>query len=169
MERLAEPSSVERGEELLKLVSGPYEVNPYTAAEVAEKAVFRHFRPMELWVGREFIRRCLLPGTYYFDVYLLTEAALDFMRREPEAFWRMTIPYAHRIDAVCFRDREVWLLEFKIRLKYSAIGQLQGYRDWFERQYAPKKFVRLGVAFAIDTPELHATCERLGITLWHIR
>ena len=160
---------VERGEEILKLAVGPYEVDEITGPVIADKIVYRHFRPMELWVGREFVRRALLPGLYYFDVYLLTEEAKRFMQREPEQFWRMTIPYAHRIDAVCWREEAVWLLEFKIRLKYSAVGQLQGYRDWFDREYAPRKPIRLGVAYAIDTPELHETCDRLGITRWHIR
>jgi len=150
---------------LIELAKGPYEVTPATAEIIADKIRFRHFRPGELLLGKEFIRRCIIPGTYYFDVYLLTEEAIDWMRRQPEAVWRMGIPYAHRIDAVCFTDDLIWLIEFKIRLKYSGIGQLAGYEDWFKRQYRFGKPVQTLVVFWYDRPELHETCKRLRIKM----
>jgi hypothetical protein len=159
----------ERERSLIELAKGPYEVNAYSGPLLAETIAFRHFRPMELYLAKEFIRKAIIPGTYYFDVYLLTEEAKDFMIKNPEAFWRMAIPYAHRIDAVCFTEEKIYLIEFKIRLKYSAIGQLQGYLDWFKRDYHPTKPVELVVVVAYDRPELHETCERLGIKLIKLR
>jgi len=156
---------VARPEALIELAKGPYIVTVETGPVVADRITFRHFRRMELLLGREFIRRAIIPGEYYFDVYLFTEEALDWMARQPEELWRAAVPYAHRIDAVCFRPEEVVLIEFKIRLKYSAIGQLLGYRDWFRRQYKPDKPVRLVTVCAYDRPELHETCAKEGIEI----
>jgi len=150
-------------EALIELAKGPYIVTAETGPILADRITFRHFRRMELLIGREFIRRAIIPGEYYFDVYLFTEEALDWMRRMPEELWRAAVPYAHRIDAVCFRPEEVALIEFKPRLKYSAIGQLLGYRDWFRRQYKPDKPLRLVTVCLYDRPELHETCAKEGI------
>jgi len=49
---------------LIELAKGPYEVTPATAEIIADKIRFRHFRPGELLLGKEFIRRCIIPGTY---------------------------------------------------------------------------------------------------------
>jgi len=159
----------EEEKSLIELAIGPYEINAYSGPLLADKIYFRHFRPVELYLAREFIRKAIIPGTYYFDVYLLTDEAKDWMRRNPEEFWKITIPYAHRIDAVCFTEEKIYLIEFKIRLKYSAIGQLQGYLDWFKRDYHPTKPVELVVVAAYDRPELHETLERLGIKLILLR
>ena len=148
---------------LIQLARGPYYVDELTGPKIAEQVWFRHFRPAELWLAKEFIRKATIPGKYYFDVYLLTEEGEDFLRREPEALWRMVIPYCHRIDAACYHDDIVSLIEFKLRLKYSALGQLAGYRDWFRRQYMPREEIELVAVYAYDRPELHETCERLGI------
>jgi len=154
---------------IIQLARGPYDVDEQTGPRVAQEVWFRHFRPAELWIAREFIRKAILPGRYYFDVYLLTEEAEDFIRKEPEALWRMAIPYMHRIDAVCYYDNKVALIEFKLRLKYSAIGQLAGYRDWFKRQYAPREEVELIAVYRFERPELWETCDRLGIRRIRLR
>jgi len=156
-------------EALIELARGPYRLTKETAIEVAEKVWFRHFRPAEIAIAKEFIRSAVLEGTYYFDVYLLTEEALDWMRRQPEAMVRMAIPYAHRIDAVCIRREVIWLMEFKTRLKYSAIGQLSGYIDWFRRQYRYPQPVKGLAVFWYDRPELHETCRRLRISILQMK
>jgi len=69
------------------------------------------------------------------------------------------------IDAVCYAKEATYLFEFKLRLKYSAIGQLSGYLDWFKRQYYVKEPVIPVAVFRYDRPELHETCKRLGIRM----
>ena len=157
-ERMAEAA-----EEIIRFAVGPFEVTRETGPAIASQVTFRHFRPMEVLLAREFVRRAVIDGTYYFDVYLLTAEAEDFIRREGEAFWRLAIPYMHRIDGACMEPGGWWLFEFKPRLKYSAIGQLAAYRDWFIRQYQPDRPVRLMVVYALERPELWETCERLEI------
>ena len=148
---------------IIRAAVGPYELTPGKGAELAEKVYFRHFRPMELFIAKEFVRKEYIHGTYYFDVYLFTEEIWDWLKKMPEQYWRMAIPYAHRIDCVIITEDKIYLVEFKIRLKYSAIGQLMGYLDWFKRQYRPTKPVVPLVVYALDRPELHETCDRLGI------
>ena len=157
------------GDELIKLAVGPYHVDVYTGPEIAEKARFRHFHPYEVLLAKEFIRKACLPGTYYFDVYLLTEEAKDWMVKQPENWARMVEVGAHRIDATCETAAEIWLLEFKLRLKYSAIGQLASYRDWFKRDYTPTKPVKAMGVYTLDRPELHETCEKLDIKLYQLK
>jgi len=153
----------------IKCAVGPIELRPGLGPYLADKIYFRHFRPGELWLAKEFVRKELIYGTYYFDVYLFTEEALDWIQRHPEEFWRMVIPYCHRIDCVIFEEDKIRLVEFKIRLKYSAIGQLMGYLDWFKRQYAPTKPVVPTVVYSLERVELHDTCRRLGIELIRLR
>jgi len=160
---------VKTKEAVIELARGPYYVSPETGPEIAEKVWFRHFRPAELWLAKEFIRKALIPGTYYFDVYLLTEDAEDWIRRQPEELWRMAIPYMHRIDMICITEEEIWIVEFKIRLKYSGVGQLLVYRDWFKRQYKPTKPVKLVCVVAYDRPELHETLRKEDIRLIKLR
>ena len=154
---------------VVKLADGPYEVDRTSGPLVAERMRIRHFRTAELWVAREFVRRAVLPGTYYFDVYLLTDDALDWMLRKPENLWSMAVPYMHRIDAVCWQPGAVWILEFKWRLNYSAIGQVLGYRDFFVREYHPDRLTKLMIVATTDRRELHRTLEKEGIELQIIK
>jgi len=158
-----------RSRTYLELAKGPYHVTKVTGPELADKIWFRHFRPMELFLAREFIRKAIIEGMYYFDILLFTEQALEWIRKKPEAIWKIAVPYAHRIDSACWTDEAVYLIEYKVRLKYSAVGQLSVYRDWFKRQYMPDRPVKLVVVFAHDRPELHETCKRLDIQLIKLR
>jgi len=160
---------VEIADFLIKFAIGPFEVNEKTGPLLVDKIWFRHFRPMELFLAREFVRKAILPGLYYFDVYLPTEETWEWFERMPEQYWRMAIPYVHRIDAVCYTDEFVYIIEFKVRLKYSAIGQLEGYADWFNRTYRPRKPIKKMVVYALDRPELHETCDRLNIIRYHMK
>jgi len=157
-----------RSEALIELAKGPYELKPGLGHIIVEKVDFRHFGPMETKVAKAFIRRELLYGTYYFDVYLLTREAIEWMKRYPEKFWRMGIPYAHRIDAVCFTPTEVYVIEFKVRLSYSAIGQTLGYVDWFKRQYRPTKPVIPCIVVLLARPELNETVKKHRIKYFEL-
>jgi len=150
---------------LIELALGPYEVNVYTARKVAREIVYRHYKPIELKIARQFIRECILPGTYYFDVYLLTPEAEQFMARYPPHYWRMAIPYLMKIDAVCYQPEAAWILEFKEELRPSAIGQLITYKDLFTEQYNPEQPVSLMAVVIQDKPALHYTLQRNLIQL----
>ena len=151
------------GEELIKLAVGPFDVDVYTGPLLVDKIRFRHFHPYEVLLAKEFIRKAVRPGRYYFDVYLLTEEGKEWMQKQPEEWARLVEVGAHRIDAICENEKDLTLLEFKLRLKHSAVGQLASYRDWFKRDYTPVKPVRCLVVYSLDKPELHETCDKLNI------
>lgn len=154
---------VEGTEAVIKFGIGPFKVDKVTGPYVAEQVVFRHFKAGELLIAREFIRRAYIEGTYYFDVYLMTAEAEKFIEKHGEEFWRLAIPFMHRIDAVCFTPDVIYLIEFKLRVKYSGIGQLLGYRDWFVRQYKPDRPVKMVLVAVYEIEELEETLRKHDI------
>lgn len=147
----------------IELSVGPYFVTKETAEEMARKIYFRHFKPEELELAREFIRRAILEGYFYFDVYLTTAAAEKLLEEVPEIKIPLAVPWMLRIDAVCWTTGVVWLIEFKERIRTSGIGQLISYKDLFEKQYKPQRPINLMYVAKYDAPELHPLMDKLGI------
>ena len=150
---------------MIELAHGPFEVTKKTGLEIAAKVKFRHFKPVELAIAREFITKAILEGVYYFDVYLLTEKAKKIISETPELNWKIAVPWMYRIDAVCYTFDAVWIIEFKERVSMYAIGELLGYKGMFIKQYEPKKEVRLMLVAKYDEPEVHPVLREHNIRL----
>lgn len=148
------------------LALGPYIVTAETAKEVAERIRFRHYKPDELKVAKRFIAKALLPGTYFFDVYLHTAMSKDILREATPFSITAAVPWMARIDAVCVKGRKHHIIEFKDRLRHSGIGQLICYKDLYMQQYRPTEEPALHYVCERDAPELHTTLEKYNIRLW---
>lgn len=130
---------------------------------VKERLVFKHYKPRELDVAREFIRRRILVGEYYFNVLLKPP-------ERPKRPWETDDEYklwqflrSKEIDCVCITDTNIYLIEFKDRVRPSAIGQILVYRDLFIQQYKPLLPVKLMIVAGEDDPQTRIIAEKQGI------
>ncbi len=74
---------------------------------------------------------------------------------------------SRKVDAVVENDKEIWLLESKIRLNPSALGQAMTYRDLFLRDHPREpKTVRTGLICLDDDPAVRRIAEAQGIQVF---
>jgi len=130
---------------------------------IKERLIFKHYKPRELDVAREFIRRGILKGEYYFNVLLKPP-------ERPREAWESEEEYnvwqflrSKEIDCVCITDTAIYLIEFKDRVRNSAIGQLQNYYDLFVEQYKPTLPVKMMIVAGEDDPQVRRSAEKRGI------
>lgn len=150
----------------IQLATGPYVVTRKNALQIAERIKYRHYKPDELELAKDFVRQALLPGKYYFDYYLMTEAAKKIWEEQAPPTLSDVVPWCMRVDAVVFIGRKVWLLEFKERLRPSGVGQLLTYERLWKEQYGGGKPVLLGYVARVDNADMHSTLEEKGIRWW---
>jgi len=155
-----------RKSDLIQLATGPYEINRDNCIAQAERIRYRHYKPDELEIAKDFIRGCYLPGKYFFDVYLLTAAAKEIFKTIDIPMLKDLVPWLMRIDAICYKARTVFILEIKERLRPSGIGELVTYKQLFLEQYQPDKEIVLGYVVRRDDPTLHTLLSKEQISLW---
>jgi len=157
---------VERKRDYLQLATGPYVVNKATAPTVAEVIKYRHYKPEELQLAKDFVRRCYLPGNYFFDVYLLTYSAKVIEETMAPPALSDIVPWMMRIDCVVVKPGRIWILEIKQRLRAYGLGQLDAYKQLYQAQFHPTKEISLGYVCRDDDPTLHTLLALKGIRLW---
>jgi len=142
---------------------GPYEITKETGPLLVDKIKFRHYKPDELEIAKEFVRRALLPGTYFFDVYLPTTEVKKAIEALPKEYKRITYPGMLRIDAVCLRGKTTWIIEFKERFRPTGIGELMTYQKMFIKEYKPSGKVILAYVSSRPDPDLEKVLHDYGI------
>ena len=150
----------------IQLATGPYVVNRQNAEAIVDRIRFRHYKPDELELAKDFVRRAMLPGEYYFDYYLLTEAARRIAEEQAPPMLKDVVPWMMRVDCVVFIGRKVWIIEFKDRLRPSGLGQLVTYEKLWKEQYGANRPVILGYVARVDNPDMHSTLDEKGIRWW---
>jgi len=150
----------------IQLATGPYDVDKASGVIVAERIKYRHYKAEELQLARDFVRKALLPGKYYFDFYLMTEAARHIASVMQPPTLKDIVPWLMRVDAVCFKGNQVWIIEFKERMRPSGVGQLVSYRKLWQEQYGFGKRLLLGYVVRDDDPTLHSTLNENEIEWW---
>ena len=91
-------------------------------------APIKHYKPREWILAYEAMKRGVIPEQCIWNFRL--DPPLR-PRRPEETEWEYLFWHFLRskeIDAVCFAGDEVWLVEFKDRLRPSGVGQLLVYR-----------------------------------------
>jgi len=117
---------------------------------------------------KAFIRSGMLKGTWYFDVPLETTRSLA-LRKEVERILRLEAKlFVYRIDSVCERDEDIWVLEVKERLRKSGVGEIVTYRMMFEDQYRPEKPIRSGYVYRGEDVDLWNILNAYGIVRFRI-
>lgn len=142
---------------------GPYEITKETGPLLVDKIRFRHYKPDELEIAKEFVRRALVPGIYFFDVYLPTTEVKKAIEALPKEYKRIAYPGMLRIDAVCLKGKTIWIIEFKERFRPTGIGELMTYKRLFIREYKPKKDVILAYVSSRHDPDLERVLQDYGI------
>jgi len=144
----------------ITLATGPYDVNTKNSSLMAEKIRYRHYKPDELQIAKAFIRKPYIVGQYFFDYYLLTDAAMRIIEIEVPPKLADIVPWMQRIDAVLFKGKKVFIIEFKDRLRASGIGELLTYRELWEKQYGFGREVELIYVYRDEDPTFHRVLER---------
>lgn len=152
----------------LQLATGPYDVNRNTGYLLADEIKYRHYKPDELTLAKDFVRMALLPGKYFFDYYLMTDSARKIVEGMEPPMLKDIVPWLMRVDCVVFIGRKAWLIEFKERLRPSGVGQLLTYEKLWKEQYGGDKPVILGYVARVDDKTMHSTLEDKGIRWWII-
>ena len=150
----------------IELASGPYEITRENAPVMASKIVYRHYKPDELEIAREFVRQGHILGTWFFDVFLETPRSKDILASMSPTTAGEATPWMDRIDAVAHEGRMTHIIEFKDALRPGGIGQLLYYGKAYREQYDPKALIQLEYVVHVDRPERHTTLEENGIRLW---
>lgn len=74
-----------------------------------------------------------------------------------------------KVDLVVQNDEETWLLEVKIRLNPSAVGQAMTYRDLYPQTFPnDKRRLRTGIICAVDDPMVRRVAEAQGVSIFLI-
>jgi hypothetical protein len=73
-----------------------------------------------------------------------------------------------RIDAVGYRQGEVWIFEVKPHAGLSALGQLIGYRDLYLKKYNPTVPIKLAVVCETIDPDVKVLMEEKGIVIYQV-
>jgi len=122
---------------------------------------FPHYKPEEVEVAKTFLALGRLKGNWSFWIPLDTPQSqrLIEMEAHPNAIWL----WQKQADAICETDKEIWIVEFKEKLRPSGIGQLLVYEDLYKYTYKPTKPIKLLMVARLDDPSIHPTMSRLGI------
>jgi len=112
----------------------------------------------ELKILDNFIRSSVLRGKFQREVKV---GSRIFKSPEGTFDWRKSI------DAVCYTEDEVWILEGKNRLDYKALGEVLTYACLFERQY-PERKIRMGIVCGAIDEEILEVCRKYGVTVFEV-
>lgn len=74
--------------------------------------------------------------------------------------------FALFIDCVCIFDDEVWILEFKEKINYEAIGQIFVYKDLFLEDYPECSNVKTGIVYNHSSFLVESVCKNLDIEVF---
>jgi hypothetical protein len=148
------------------MARGPYVVTASNAAQIAATMHFRHYKPEELALSRDFVAMGRILGSWYLDVYLQTPRSKDIMANMNPTTAGEAVPWMNRIDAVVLEGAAHHIIEFKLGLRPTGIGELVTYKEQYKEQYKPAGPIFLEYVVKYDRPEHHAACENAGIRLW---
>jgi len=129
-------------------------------------AEFYWMGPFERATMRRFLDLKLLEGKYSFGVLLDTPGSRRIRARGGPFYEGEAKLAMWKIDAVCERPAEVWLLQVADMPRDSAITKLLKYKLAYQEQYKPTKPVRLGLIAAVDRPEYDRVLWEYGIRKW---
>ena len=151
---------------VIEMSRGPYLVTALNAAQVARTMHFRHYKPEELALSRDFVASGRILGSWYLDVYLQTPRSRDVLANYGVTTAGEAVPWMNRIDAVALEGSAHHIIEFKLTLRPTGIGELVTYKEQYKEQYKAAGPIFLEYVVKYDRPEHHAACESQGIRLW---
>jgi len=130
-------------------------------AETTGSIVFPHFKTEEVEVAKRFLASGRLTGKWSFWIVLDTPASLAVRDRGAgeEEVWMWQL----QADAICETDSDIWIVEFKERVRPSGIGQLLTYRYFYRKIYKPSKPVKMVMVATIDDEAIREVCQEIGI------
>jgi len=129
---------------------------------------FPHATSEEREALEKFLNAGLIHGIWTFELRLPSrKAKLSVEMPLPfKQMWEKLT--AKRIDAVCYADDAIYLIEVKRYLLPSGIGQLLVYAYMFNEIYKPQKPVKLWYVAYYNDPDVECVCRQLGIKVYYV-
>ncbi len=124
---------------------------------------FVHFKPDELAVAERWVKQTNLDGSITWDVKLSRDPGRSPANAPASQAELFAFLQQFRIDAVVETDKEVWLVEFKDRVRMSGLGQLITYAALYREQYKPTKPVRMLMVAGQNDPQIAIVGNAQGI------
>jgi len=127
---------------------------------------YPHMRPKEVPIWERCLKaEVLKPIRIDYDVHLGKGAPIDpawpeWLKKVVEATSRK------RADVVLETRDELWIIEVKERIGFSALGQLLGYGVLLLDEWRPRKPVRLACVCSELSYDLEPVLEEFGIVVW---
>jgi len=106
---------------------------------------YPHMGPMESWIWDRFLTTTKLKfKKLEYDVRVGPGYVPNWVK-DPKIAEMAKALTQLRIDVVGETEDAIWIFEVKPRAGRSALGQLISYAYWYEREYKPKKPLKLAV------------------------
>lgn len=72
------------------------------------------------------------------------------------------------IDSVCLFDDEVWIIELKIKLNHTALGQILVYKELFLEDYPEYSNVKMAIVCHESLFLIESVCKKFGVEVYII-
>jgi len=87
----------------------------------------------------------------------------------PEQYQRMIRVLSKlRIDAIGYKEDEIWIIEVKKEAGLTALGQIMGYLTLYREEYQPTKQLKGAVVTNFLRPDIKHLLEVFGISYFVI-
>jgi len=129
---------------------------------------FPHATSEEREALLKFIESGKIHGIWTFELRLPSrKAKLSVELPMPiQQMWEKLT--AKRIDAVCYANDAIYLIEVKRYLLPSGIGQLLVYAYMYNEIYKPDKPVKLYYVAYYNDPDVEHVCKQMGIKVFTV-
>lgn len=143
-------------------------MDPATISDVVKfekRYWYAHMMPEDVAIWQRFIEQ--FPDAYdnvSYDVKV--GKAPDFVTgHEDPAMQAQANLYQRKIDVVGYKDDQIDIIELKPRASTSALGQVNGYRHLFMRDYSPPETPKAVVITNELLPEMGELAHAAGVTI----
>lgn len=126
---------------------------------------YPHMMPEDVAIWERFIEQ--FPDAYDHCQYdVLVGKAPDFVVNNPDpAMQKQANLYQYRIDVVGFKGDQIDIIELKPRAGTAVLGQINGYRHLYMRDYLPPETPKAVVITNELRPEMLELASVAGVTL----
>ena len=136
------------------------------AASGRRKQPFPHLSQEDTAVWEQFVTTAAVAGKRAEYDVRLGGRGLDQVDKEHSHFPMWAALIKKRVDVVLWDGETPWLIEVKPVASFSALGQVLGYGDLWERERRSAHAPKLIVACRACDEDLRPTFGRFGIEVW---
>lgn len=131
----------------------------------AKRSWYPHMMPLDVAIWERFIDE--FPDAYDYVQYdVKVGKAPEFVsEHEDEAMQKQASLYQRKIDVIGFKDGEIDIIELKPNAGTAALGQVNGYRHLYMRDYSPPETPKAVVITDRLLPEMGELAHLAGVQI----